>query len=106
MVKNKDLVKERILSFKKSISKENKSGGSSVIGQLGFPRDEMVSNSLFEKIFKVMSSAIQNSIVVVREVIAKDATRRYAKFKLTIEEVRQECSTNRGLGEKELIEVS
>ncbi|KAL3529492.1 hypothetical protein ACH5RR_008814 [Cinchona calisaya] len=54
------------------------------------PTDEMVSKSVFKKIFKVMSGGIQSSIAVVRENMAKEATRRDAEFKLMTEDVRQE----------------
>ncbi|KAL3520206.1 hypothetical protein ACH5RR_018355 [Cinchona calisaya] len=106
MVKDKDSVKERILIFEESISKESKIEYYVSLGSQVVPADDMVSKSLIEKIFEVMSSAIQNSWVVVREDMAKEATREDFELKLMIEKVRQESSAKRGLGEKVLIEES
>ncbi|KAL3513408.1 hypothetical protein ACH5RR_026125 [Cinchona calisaya] len=80
MAKDKDSVKERILCFEQSIMNESKVEDQASSSSQAIPAYETLTMSFIEKIFEVMMSAVQSSMVMLKKDMAKKAARRDAKL--------------------------
>ncbi|KAL3509647.1 hypothetical protein ACH5RR_029048, partial [Cinchona calisaya] len=67
LAKDKDLVKGRILSFEECVTKESKTEDWASSGSRAVLVDEVLLKSLIEKIFKMMTSAVQSHVAAGEE---------------------------------------